>query len=370
MNNNYPKKPIFLIRMSSIGDVIIAAKNVQYFVENDFEPIFVSSLAMIDILLQVDNLKHILCIDKNQTIVYFVDGQKKSINAIKSLFDVSNEALFCDLQNTSRSHRMIKKIKYTLFNNYKINIFSVKKRTFFRFFLIFLAKINLFQTPQRKNKKQLIRIHDLQQDVINKIFLQHQKHAVFLHSNTTYLSKKFYSNIKYISLFPGASGALKMWPKKHFINLIHLILENTEFDIYICGGIEDKLKFLDLNQDTFSSKRIHNVVGIYSLSETLEHIANSSYIVSNDSFPGHAADAYQIPGTIIFGSTSPDFGFVPLYSKIEIKYLNLSCSPCSRHGKGVCRYKNMKCLEQITPMDILLNIKKHLKSMTCLQNKH
>ena len=70
--------------------------------------------------------------------------------------------------------------------------------------------------------------------------------------------------------------------------------------------------------------------------------------------------SFKIPASVLFGATSPLFGFVPIYEKISIEYMNLSCSPCSRHGKGFCRFKNLKCLQDIDTLNIfnhILNLK-------------
>lgn len=358
LNHTENKKPIFLVRLSSIGDVIIAARNVQYFIQNNFEPIFISSIQMKDVLLQTKHLKYLICFDENYEPTCFFDGQQKSIDEIKILFPLNIKKIFCDLQNTTRSRRAIQKTKNMLFNSDKITVFRVQKKFLFRVFLILFARMTLFQKVHVFNKTSIVRIHDLQLKLINKFFLSCDK-ITFSHSNTVYLSKSTQSNVRnYVSLFPGASGSLKIWPKAHFKILIELILEHLDCDVYICGSTDDLSKLSDLNHTAFASDRVHNIVGHYTLSETLNHIANSSYVVCNDSFPGHVADAYHIPTTVIFGATSPLFGFVPLYSGIKIKYLNLSCSPCSKHGKGICRYQNLKCLNDIHPFEVFSDIKK------------
>ena len=81
-----------------------------------------------------------------------------------------------------------------------------------------------------------------------------------------------------------------------------------------------------------------------------------SQIVTNDSFPAHAAQAFEIPATVLFGATSPYFGFAPKAPQIHVETLNLACSPCTRHGNRQCPYKNLKCLTGISANHVFKQI--------------
>ena len=66
---------------------------------------------------------------------------------------------------------------------------------------------------------------------------------------------------------------------------------------------------------------------------------------SNDSAPLHFASATDAPITAIFCSTVPEFGFYPLSEKSIIVQteLQLSCKPCTLHGKKACPLGHFKC---------------------------
>lgn len=357
------KSVVFVIRMSAIGDVVVAARNIQYLTSNNYEPIFVSSIHMKEILLKIKSLKHFICFDDTYNPIYFLDGCEVSQKQFGENFDffqqnnISVSSIFCDLQNTVRSKRAIHKLRVLFFKNKKIIVNKVKKNFLYRFLLILCARFNWKQNQTYSDKK-IVRVHDLQLNTINSI-LHRDNRPTVEHSSAIYLRKDVPpTSKKYICLFLGASGKLKIWPKHYFKNLLELILTKTSYDIYLCGGKteEDIGHYLYESVSELSNlnvhDRLHNVVHLHSLGKSLNLIAHAVYVVCNDSFASHVADAYQVPATVIFGPTSPKFGFVPLSDKITLKYKHLNCSPCSRHGKGKCRYDNRKCLNDINPLEI------------------
>lgn len=357
------KRIVFVSRLSAIGDVMIATQAIAKLNKNGYYPVFITSHAIVDVALKIIGLNAFICYEKNKETLYYIDNNIVNmdffINHINNI-NVSRKNIFVDLQKTSRSKRAYKFVK----NNVGILIekkYTVSKNSLYRICLILLSWI-MFSQKKMKKKKNIIRVHDLQENLIKEIMKNDNENFIPLdeHEQITLLKEKnvFSKNIiNYICLFPGASGFVKSWPKEKFRELIADILKNTDYSVVICGSQSEIYlgEYLNFPQNS----RVHNLVNQTSLGKTIDIIAHSKYLVTNDSFAAHAADIFKIPASVIFGSTSPYFGFTPLFSKIFIEYENLACSPCTRHGKGNCRYKNLKCFQHIESKEVFEKIKKY-----------
>ncbi|WP_161597715.1 glycosyltransferase family 9 protein [Fluviispira multicolorata] len=359
--NNF-ERIVFITRMSAIGDVIIASRIIAKLKLNGYFPVLVTSFITEEIAQRIKDLNAYICIDKDLDIRYSFNSQVlikehfiQKINNIKT----NKNNIYIDLQKTKRSRRAKKIIEKQLHLSFNAS-YSVNKRILYRIFLIFLS---YFCVSQKRNSviKKITRIHDLQEQLIDKIIKNDKSNIsqfITIKPTTLIYNKSFpLPKINYICIFPGASNFIKMWPKESFKELIHFILSRTNADIILCGAKSEEFIGEYLNYP--NNKRVLNLIDKTTLGQTLDLIANANYIVSNDSFASHAADAYNKPASVIFGATSPNFGFAPLYEKISIEYENLSCSPCSRHGKSHCRFKNLKCLKSISSENIYSKIKNY-----------
>lgn len=341
---------VFVSRLTAIGDVIIASQAISKLIKNEYFPIFITSHTTKDIALKIIGLNAFICYEKNKDTHYYLNNLKVDeaifIREITNI-NTSKKNIFIDLQKTSRSkrsyHFITNTIKFPIEKKY-----SVSKRIFYRIFLVVLSWLS-FKQKKIIKKINIKRIHDIQESLIKKIVQNDKREFIKLESTDQITlikgNNNFLKNINYISLFPGASGFIKSWPKEKFKEIIQQILKETDLSIAICGSQNEEYIGEYLNFPP--NERVFNLINQTSLEETIDIIANSKYVVTNDSFAAHAADTFKIPASVIFGATSPQFGFTPIYPKISIEYENLSCSPCSRHGKGTCRYKNLKCLQDI-----------------------
>jgi len=345
---------VFVSRLSAIGDVLIAMRAVNTLYKNNYFPIFITSFNTKEIVMESPYLHAFICFNKKQGAQFFIDKKevdKANFSQYVKNLQTAKKPIFLDLQKTSRSGKAYSYIKKDLALYFEKK-YVVQKRTFYRIMLVILAWLH-FSQKKYSNLSKIKRIHDLQEDQIKKIVSNDKKIFAPLSKQSLLLNKQLSSHPKkYICIFPGASGFIKMWPKENFQSLITAVLQETSLDIFICGTGKTE-GFLGEFLSAQKNERIINVVNKTTLTDILNLIASAKYVVTNDSFAAHAADAFCIPGTVIFGSTSPSFGFVPMFEHIFIAYENLACSPCTRHGKGKCRFENLKCLRNLGYKEIL-----------------
>ncbi|MGQ1785590.1 MULTISPECIES: glycosyltransferase family 9 protein [unclassified Saccharicrinis] len=156
---------------------------------------------------------------------------------------------------------------------------------------------------------------------------------------------------KTITLVPSAAWELKRWPVEYWKKLVTLL---PDFHFNILAGPQDDFcrEIADAAPD-----RVINLAGKTSLLESFCVTSKSRYVVSGDTGFLHAADLFNVPGCAIIGPTA--FGY-PTGEKMKIFDLNLPCQPCSKHGNTKCKLKEIKkCLVDITPKQIVQEIKRH-----------
>ncbi len=91
-----------------------------------------------------------------------------------------------------------------------------------------------------------------------------------------------------------------------------------------------------------------DLVGKTSLVELAGVIGSLSVLVSVDSGPLHVAEALGIPVVSLFGPTVPDFGFAPVLAGSTWIEESLPCRPCSLHGGERCPLGHHRCMEEIS----------------------
>jgi heptosyltransferase II len=234
---------------------------------------------------------------------------------------------------------------------------AVQKHSLFRLWLVVWSYIQCFfggRKPLQKKgylQKGLSPILKAHSEGLNKLLkkmnlVQHTKLP-----NQIEMARPVFPSNPYVCIFPGASSFTKSWPKESFSKLIDFILKETTLKVVLCGGNTEVSigSYLCFGRNP---NRLENKVGQLDLKETLQLLAGSAGFVSNDSFPGHAAKEFGKPGVVIFGPTSPAFGFAPDSTKVATLWSGIGCSPCSRHGKADCRFRDLACLTSILPEEV------------------
>lgn len=148
-----------------------------------------------------------------------------------------------------------------------------------------------------------------------------------------------------VALAPGARHAAKAWPAAHWLELAQtlaaagheLLLLGDETERSLCetvaAGIEGAV----------------NLAGRTAVEELPEALRGAALLVSNDSAWNHLAPLVGVPCLALFGPTSPRFGFAPWGPRDRTIYLELPCSPCSKHGRRPCWRARRYCMEDLEP---------------------
>lgn len=156
---------------------------------------------------------------------------------------------------------------------------------------------------------------------------------------------------KIICLHPYATHQAKAWPSEKWIQLIDL-LEAKGLDWIVIGQ----------NRPPFLASNPRDLTNQTSIRETGAIIRKCRTVITGDSGPMHLASAAGTPVIGLFGPTSREWGFYPSGPRDILIESNLSCRPCSLHGKapGKCAAKCMHVLEP----ELVINALNKIKSST------
>lgn len=156
---------------------------------------------------------------------------------------------------------------------------------------------------------------------------------------------------------PGASKNTKKWTKEGFGELANLIYEKYGKETVLIGGKEDEELCNEI--DKISGGHTINMAGKLSLKESGALLSRASFLVTNDSGPFHIARGVKCKTFVIFGPTSPemfDFG-----NNTVLIDKNIKCSPCSLHGDKECPKGHFNCMRQITGKEVFETIENSVK---------
>lgn len=167
------------------------------------------------------------------------------------------------------------------------------------------------------------------------------------------LAEKYKSELgeKPVGINCGSVWETKKWPAENFA-VVADELKDLGYTPVIIGSEDDRA---DVDKLVAASKYDHlNYCGKTTLRELPALISSFKYLVTNDSGPMHIATATDVPCVSIFGPTVKELGFTPYDEKSLVAEIEgLKCRPCGKHGSNKCPKGHFKCMNEISPADVL-----------------
>jgi lipopolysaccharide heptosyltransferase II len=161
---------------------------------------------------------------------------------------------------------------------------------------------------------------------------------------------------KVLGICPGAKHATKRWPAERFADLGSRFCREHDGCVLIFGGSEDR-ELCQRIGETIGRDKAFDLSGELSLLETGSAMQSCDVIVTNDTGLMHIAVAMNRKIVAIFGSTVKEFGFFPLAKdSIVLERKGLACRPCSHIGRSECPEKHFRCMNEISPDDVVQSV--------------
>ena len=325
------RKRILVIRLSSIGDVILTTPVLKAFKEKYPESI-IDFLVIdkfkdaISLSPYVDNL---LLFNKEKN-----DGLSNLIKFAKELSKNEYDYVF-DLHSKFRS----KIITFILSKFYKVKSYTYKKRAFWKSILVNLKLIK-YEVDNTIIKNYFSAFKDFE--------LKYQGEDLNF-SFEPELKNKFEEYKNAIVFAVGASKETKKWTVEGFGKLAKKLYETYGKKIILVGGKEDYERCDTIEK--ISENSVINLAGKLSLKETGALLSQTSFLLTNDSGPFHIARAVGSETFVFFGPTDPK-----LFSFEKKTHLlnNPDCPPHSLYGDDKFPQKYEDCMKNIS-VDYVFN---------------
>ena len=151
-----------------------------------------------------------------------------------------------------------------------------------------------------------------------------------------------------VVMCPGAEfGPAKRWPAKHFAELARRLAARGRA-VWTVGSKADKPVGEEIA--VLSDGAATNLCGRTDVASAVDLMALAELVVSNDTGLMHVAAALKRPLIALYGSSSPEHT-PPLSDHARIARLEgLPCSPCYQR---VCPLGHFKCMNDLSPQQVL-----------------
>ncbi len=319
---------VLLVRFSALGDVVLTTGPLKRLKElkPDIEVDFLTSETGFEVLRNNIELNQCLIIEK---------GLKfgKLIQFYKNLPDYD---IIIDWQGSLKSQllRFFSKARFLTIRKH-----SRERRAFVK---------------NRKFRAQLNK-HTVEKyyQVLKKAFdLKDQSPEALrpkLFASNLVFEKKDFSNS--IVIHPYASQRNKVWP---YMNELIEKLHEKQFSVIVIGQDSNPMEFKE-------SKKTMDLTNKTTFHETLAVIRQAKALISTDSGPLHLGVALGKPTLTLFGPTTKEFGFAPVFENTEVlEVQGLDCRPCHIHGGDVCPEKHFKCMKDLSVSQVFGRFEKFL----------
>jgi ADP-heptose:LPS heptosyltransferase/glycosyltransferase involved in cell wall biosynthesis len=326
---------ILVIKISSLGDLILALPSLKIIKENfPQSKLFLLTLSKYTSLLDgCPYLDRLIVVDSNY---------KKTKNILRIAKILRNYSFdyIIDLQNNLASHLIA-------FLSFPYNSFG------------FSRKLGFLLTHKAKFPKREIIDPLTSQERILKILgiTFKEKKLIYWEKKPRQLFRFRLDDYHYyigINVCASLKWKTKVWPLKNIKKLIELIYKHfpSRYKVLLVGDKDSVAVGRKIEEDL--KEEIINLCGKTSLSDLIDVLKKLSVFISPDTASLHLAQALEVETIGLFGPTNP-FRHTVRDKSLHLIFKELKCSFCY---KSKC--KTNQCMEEITPKEVFLKLKKIL----------
>jgi len=355
--NGVRPQTILIIRLSSIGDILLATPLLRALREKFPE-------ARLDFVVKSD-FAEVLRYHPAINQLYELNAKTgwPELKALgRRLREMRYDAIF-DIHKNFRSSYLAAAAKPQ-------RIFRHRKHVFRRWLLV-NTKINLMQNVPPIYQRYLdaaapldIAVQPLDDGRWLELFWSERDEQA---AGQELHERDWQPHLPLIGIAPGAGYFTKRWPAEYFGELAVSLLRQGN-QVVILGGTQDSdfaKKIGQIVEAALPRERrelpLIDLTGKLSLLSSAAVIKRCQLFVANDSGLMHIAEAAGTPLVAIFGSTTRELGFFPQLQTSHVhENLALSCRPCSHLGHHQCPLGHFRCMKEIKPNEVLAIVQKLL----------
>lgn len=331
-----PKK-ILVIRLSSIGDIILTTPLIRHLANAypDAQLDYCTRSSFVSLLVQNPCISTLYTIDQPPT---------------------GNYDLVVDLQNNFRSQSIIRSL-------HSIRTVRYRKENWKKWLLV-QFKVNPYGSYRSVVARYLDSLNSLDEIGI-------QGNALYgcelypSAAQQAFAASYFQTGKKTLAICFGAKHFTKRYPPKQFAALVTSLLQKNSVQIVLLGGKEDAPQATELMNSLSDSYRrmVINFAGNCTLMQTAAILSRCDAVLCNDTGLMHIASAFGKKLFVLFGSSSQAFGFLPWHTPYELfEVEGLPCKPCSHIGRDHCPKGHFRCMNDLSSNTIAEHIHDYFRS--------
>jgi lipopolysaccharide heptosyltransferase II len=341
---------ILIIKFSSLGDVVLstaAIREMRKKFSDNYNITFLTGEEAKEVLLTCPYIDELMVGDfKNK------DKGLRGILNLANILRKKNFDIVIDLQNNRRSHIL----SFLTFCKDRYGYDNAK------FGFLLNHRIKDEKPPINPIEHQFRILHMLGIELTDPTLELWPRQIDFRYIDEFLSSHWLSANQKIVGINISASQRWlsKNWPLEHLVKLCQ-DLSLRDMRVVITGTLKD-LAESNILMEKLKDKKVINACGKTTVNQLACLIKRCSVFISADSSPLHIAASVGTPFIALFGPTDPRRHLLPGRDYAVIKK-ELPCSPCYKP-----RCKDKKCMELITPKEVLEAVDKLLNSNDKAQN--
>ena len=352
-NNENNIKSILIVKLSSIGDVIMTTP-VLPFIRNKYpnaKIYFLVEKESYNLIKLNPYIDEIIMIDRTKWEKNFIKHPLKTIDdIIKNIkhlrsyhFDLS-----IDFQGLLRSvlFPFLAKVEYRIGRG-RWKIFLHKYIPMYKKKIIQHAVENYFDVCK------IINIKPNENELKKQLLVISNENKDFAKN---YLLNKNINQNKLIIISPYTRWKTKNIPLNLIKEIITEISNKIEIDWFITGMKDNIYEYEILKNQLNSKININGAFGEFGIDKLSALIECSKLVICADSAPMHIASALDKNIIALFGPTDPNRTGPYNKNKSKIIQNNIKCSPCLKRS---CPYKHIDCMNKQNINSIIENVLNH-----------
>lgn len=334
-------KKILVVRLSSIGDIILSTPLVRVLRHN-----FPQTKIHFAIKQEFASLiKHNPHVDK------IIEVESKDMTTSRQVITDEHYDWVLNIQKSHRATQLLSGVP-----RQKISTYS--KERLLRFLLI-QFKWNFYQQIKPVYQRYFEAAHQwhlFDDGLGTEVFVPstEQHHIQTLLESHFGKEKK-----KLVAICPGATYASKRWTISGFQQVIQRLISQYRCSILLLGGSAET-ELCQVLEQQVSSADILNLAGKLSLLGSAAALKTCQVALTNDSGLMHLAQAQKTPVVALFGPTVKEFGFFPIPNQSTVIETQLSCRPCTKMGRDECPLGHHRCMRDLTAESVWTAVAEYL----------
>ena len=336
MNSKREPEKILILRLSSIGDILLSTPLIRS-LRRRFPH------ARIDFVVK-SQFAELLCTNPHLNELYTLDTKKgrPALSELRQRLRAQKYDLIIDIHNNFRSGylRRQKNARIVTVRKYKLQRFLLVKFgwNFYRHitpahrrYLNTVTEYGIFDDGQGL---EFFPDADVQKEIDVLLEQKGRQPGRLL-----------------VCLAPGASVETKRWPAERFAAVAKKLIHDLGAQILFLGDSRDA-ELTNAVNSKLDGAGI-DLAGKLTLMQSACALNRADMALTNDSGLMHLATALGKPTTAVFGSTVRELGFFPVGPRTAVvENKELACRPCTHIGRRRCPKKHFRCMLDIPPKTV------------------